>query len=242
MTPTPQPSFRARPGSKTEAKVRLGSVDPPDAGVTPTVEFHASSSSGALKVAVSIYDANTTAARVERQHRQREPIEELRLDAERCRGGPDPGGRVRPSGDRFLGPEREEHRQPPGRRACIRHARPLGRRPPHGQRTALHQLPALERRSPDRSEDRDQDLDHSTAATSGSGARGHAPGATTTPWRAQRAAGSGSSPGRAIRPASPIRSGRCPHPRPRAQEAARERRGSARRVRTTASPGHRIRS
>lgn len=48
-------------GKKTEAKVRLGSVDPPDAGVTPTVEFHASSLSGALKVAVSIYDANTNA-------------------------------------------------------------------------------------------------------------------------------------------------------------------------------------
>ena len=41
-----------------------------------------------------------------------------------------------------------------------RHARSLGRRPPDGQGTALHQLPALERRSPDRSEDRDQDLDH----------------------------------------------------------------------------------
>jgi len=45
-------------GKKTEAKVRLGSVDPPDIGVTPTVEFHGSSLSGALKVSVSIYDAN----------------------------------------------------------------------------------------------------------------------------------------------------------------------------------------
>ena len=38
--------------------MRLSSVDPPDAGVTPTVEFHGSSLSGALKVSVSIYDAN----------------------------------------------------------------------------------------------------------------------------------------------------------------------------------------
>jgi len=48
-------------GKKTEAKVRLGSVDPPDPGVTPTVEFHGSSLSGALKVAASIYDSNTNA-------------------------------------------------------------------------------------------------------------------------------------------------------------------------------------
>ena len=45
-------------GKKTEAKVRLGSVDPPDTGVTPTVEFHGASLSGALKVSASIYDAN----------------------------------------------------------------------------------------------------------------------------------------------------------------------------------------
>ena len=45
-------------GKKTEAKVRLGSADPPDPGVTPTVEFHGSSPAGAVKVAVSIYDAN----------------------------------------------------------------------------------------------------------------------------------------------------------------------------------------
>jgi len=49
------------PGKKTEARVRLGSVDPPDPGVTPTVEFHGSSPSGAVKVAVSIYDANNMA-------------------------------------------------------------------------------------------------------------------------------------------------------------------------------------
>jgi len=48
-------------GKKTEAKVRLGSVDPPDPGVTPTLEFHGSSLSGAVKVAASIYDANTNA-------------------------------------------------------------------------------------------------------------------------------------------------------------------------------------
>jgi hypothetical protein len=45
-------------GKKTEAKVRLGGVDAPDPGVTPTVEFHASSPGGALKVSASIYDAN----------------------------------------------------------------------------------------------------------------------------------------------------------------------------------------
>ena len=47
-------------GSKAEARVLLGSVDPPDAGVTPTLEFHASAASnGAIKVAASIYDGNT---------------------------------------------------------------------------------------------------------------------------------------------------------------------------------------
>ena len=47
-------------GSKAEARVLLGSVDPPDPGVTPTLEFHASAASnGAIKVAASIYDGNT---------------------------------------------------------------------------------------------------------------------------------------------------------------------------------------
>jgi prepilin-type N-terminal cleavage/methylation domain-containing protein len=52
-------SVASAPGSKAEARVRMGSVDPPDPGVTPTIEFHASSVQGAIKVAVSIYDGNT---------------------------------------------------------------------------------------------------------------------------------------------------------------------------------------
>jgi prepilin-type N-terminal cleavage/methylation domain-containing protein len=47
-------------GSKAEARVLLGSVNPPDPGVLPTLEFHASAASnGAMKVAASIYDGNT---------------------------------------------------------------------------------------------------------------------------------------------------------------------------------------
>jgi prepilin-type N-terminal cleavage/methylation domain-containing protein len=53
-------SITSAAGSKAEARVLLGSVNPPDASVMPTVEFHASSASnGAVKAAISIYDGNT---------------------------------------------------------------------------------------------------------------------------------------------------------------------------------------
>jgi prepilin-type N-terminal cleavage/methylation domain-containing protein len=48
------------PASKAQARVLLAGIDPPDAGVNPTVEFHASSAStGALKVTLSLYNGTT---------------------------------------------------------------------------------------------------------------------------------------------------------------------------------------
>jgi prepilin-type N-terminal cleavage/methylation domain-containing protein len=53
-------SVASAPASKSEARVLLSSVDPPDNGVNPTVEFHATSAStGALKVTVSLYNGST---------------------------------------------------------------------------------------------------------------------------------------------------------------------------------------
>jgi prepilin-type N-terminal cleavage/methylation domain-containing protein len=48
------------PAGKSEALVLLATVNPPDPGVNPTVEFHGSSAStGALKVTLSLYDGMT---------------------------------------------------------------------------------------------------------------------------------------------------------------------------------------
>jgi len=53
-------SITSTSGSKAEARVLLSSVNPPDPGVLPTLEFHASAASnGAMKAAASIYDGNT---------------------------------------------------------------------------------------------------------------------------------------------------------------------------------------
>jgi prepilin-type N-terminal cleavage/methylation domain-containing protein len=53
-------SVASDPASKLEARVLLAGVDPPDNGVNPTIEFHASSAStGALKVTVSLYNGST---------------------------------------------------------------------------------------------------------------------------------------------------------------------------------------
>ncbi len=53
-------SVASAAASKLEAKVLLAGVNPPDPGVNPTVEFHASSAStGALKVTISLYDGST---------------------------------------------------------------------------------------------------------------------------------------------------------------------------------------
>jgi prepilin-type N-terminal cleavage/methylation domain-containing protein len=53
-------SITSNAGSKAEARVLLAGVNPPDPGVLPTLEFHASAASnGAMKVAASIYDGNT---------------------------------------------------------------------------------------------------------------------------------------------------------------------------------------
>jgi prepilin-type N-terminal cleavage/methylation domain-containing protein len=52
-------SVASAPASKLEARVLLSSVNPPDSGVNPTVEFHATSAStGALKVTVSLYNGS----------------------------------------------------------------------------------------------------------------------------------------------------------------------------------------
>ena len=50
----------SNPGSKAEARVRLSSVEPPDGGVNPTVEFSAhSASTGAQKVKLTLYNGST---------------------------------------------------------------------------------------------------------------------------------------------------------------------------------------
>jgi type II secretory pathway pseudopilin PulG len=47
-------------GKKTEARVLLGGVDPPDAGVLPTVEFHAAKAAGSSpRVTLSLYNGAT---------------------------------------------------------------------------------------------------------------------------------------------------------------------------------------
>jgi prepilin-type N-terminal cleavage/methylation domain-containing protein len=51
------------PGSKSEARVLLAAVDPPDPGVNPTVEFHAAKVAGSSpRVTLTLYDGSTSLA------------------------------------------------------------------------------------------------------------------------------------------------------------------------------------
>ena len=151
MTPTPQPSFRARPGRKLRRRcVSAVSIHRTPASRRPSSSTRARCR-GALKVAVSIYDANTNALLVSNADIGT-AIEELRLDAQRTRECL--SRRPRTAIWRLVSRPRTR-RAPTASRSTGLHSTRWtpGRRPPHGQRTALRQLPALARRSIDRSED-----------------------------------------------------------------------------------------